>query len=168
MATPAEYLAEYPVNQVAVPSASSWGYKGYNEVWLNGSNDWIYRHLYAAADRMQQLACRFPAAAGLKKRALNQAARELLLAQASDWSFIMTRGTVVEYAVERTKTHLLRFNDLYRMLQNSVMDEEWLAALERKDSIFPDLDYRVYLSWEDKQHPLNDQSQQESTLRRQR
>ncbi len=154
LATPTEYLAEYPINQVEVPSASSWGHRGYNEIWLNGSNDWIYRHLYAAADRMQQLADRIPAATGLKKRALNQAARELLLAQASDWSFIMTRGTVVEYATERTKAHLMRFNHLYRMLQNSGIDETWLATLEHKDSIFPRLDYRVYRSKDDNLTPL--------------
>jgi len=50
--TPSEYLDENPTNQVASPSASSWGYKGYNEVWLEGSNDWIYRHLHKAAERM--------------------------------------------------------------------------------------------------------------------
>ena len=37
---------------------------------------------------------------GIKSRALNQAARELLLAQSSDWPFIMKTGTVVEYAVK--------------------------------------------------------------------
>ncbi len=142
--TPSEYLSEYSVNQVEMPSASSWGYKGYNEVWLNGSNDWIYRHLHAAADRMVELAGRFPAAASLRQRALNQAARELLLAQASDWSFIMTRQTVVEYAVQRTKEHLLRFNDLYRMLINGDLDEPWITALENKDTIFPHIDYRIY------------------------
>src|SRR4030066_382721 len=39
--TPMEYLKENPVNQVSTPSMSSWGYKGYSEVWLEGSNDWI-------------------------------------------------------------------------------------------------------------------------------
>ncbi len=155
LTTPTEYLGKYPVNQVEVPSGSSWGHKGYNEVWLNGSNDWIYRHLHEAADRMQQLADLYPAAVGLKRRALNQAARELLLAQASDWPFIMTRGTVVTYAIERTRTHLLRFNDLSRMLLNDGITEGWLASLELKDSIFPNLDYRVYLSNKDGSPPPN-------------
>ncbi len=146
LATPSEYLSEYPVNQVEMPSASSWGYEGYNEVWLNGSNDWIYRHLQEAADRMVELTRLFPAATGLKRRALNQAARELLLAQASDWSFIMSRGTAVEYAVQRSKEHLLRFNDLYHMLKSGGLREEWLSALEFKDNIFPRMDYRVYAS----------------------
>ncbi len=143
-ATPPQYLAEYPVNQVEMPSASSWGYKGYNEVWLNGSNDWLYRHLHAAAERMVELAGRFQDASGLCLRALNQAARELLLAQASDWSFIMSRGTVVEYAVQRAQEHLLRFNDLYDMLREGLIREDRLASMERSDNIFPLLDYRVY------------------------
>jgi 1,4-alpha-glucan branching enzyme len=144
LATPLEYLEEHPVNQVEMPSASSWGYKGHNEVWLNGSNDWIYRHLHVAADRMVELARQFPAASGLRRRALNQAARELLLAQASDWPFIMSRGTVVEYAARRAREHLLRFNDLCDMLKESRLREDQLRALEHKDNIFPRLDYRVY------------------------
>ncbi len=142
--TPREYLEEYPLNQVEMPSASSWGYMGYNEVWLNGSNDWIYRHIHASADRMTELAGHFPAASGLTRRALNQAARELLLAQASDWPFIMSRGTVVEYAVRRAKEHLLRFNDLYLMLKEGRIRRDRLDALESQDNIFPHLDYRVY------------------------
>ncbi len=143
-ATPSEYLEEYAVNQVETPSASSWGHKGYNEVWLNGANDWIYRHLHEAADRMVALARRFPAASGLRGRALNQAARELLLAQASDWPFIMSRGTVVEYAARRTRDHVLQFDELYRMLAEGAIREDRLKQLEFQDNIFPFIDYRIY------------------------
>jgi 1,4-alpha-glucan branching enzyme len=144
LVTPSEYLAEYPVNQVETPAASSWGHRGYNEIWLNESNDWIYRHVHGAADRMVELAREAPRASGLERRALNQAARELLLAQASDWAFIMTRGTVVEYAVRRVKEHLLRFNQLYEMVKNRSIREDWLLGVEGKDNVFPNLDYRVY------------------------
>jgi len=50
--TPQEHLEKYPGNQVAMPAESSWGYKGYHEVWLNESNDWIYRHLHEAEKEM--------------------------------------------------------------------------------------------------------------------
>lgn len=146
MTTPSEYLEIYPKNQVAMPSESSWGNRGYSEVWLDGSNDWIYRHLHKAADRMRELAEKNKAARGVKKRALNQAARELLLAQASDWAFIMKTKTVVNYAVKRTKDHLIRFNDLYEEITSNTIDHEKLAALEAKDNIFPDIDYRIYAS----------------------
>jgi 1,4-alpha-glucan branching enzyme len=78
------------------------------------------------------------------RRALNQAARELLLAQSSDWSFIMKTGSHVEYAVKRTQDHILRFTRLYDDIRSGAIDEGWLADCEYKDNIFPDIDYRVY------------------------
>ena len=144
--TPSDYLEEYPVNQQATPSPSSWGYQGYNEVWLNGSNDWIYKHLHAAVDRMGTLADKFPNADGITRRVLTQAGRELLLAQASDWAFIMKTGTLVDYAVRRTKTHLARFTKLFEDLLSGSIDQNWLAAIEDQDSLFPNIDYRVWAS----------------------
>jgi 1,4-alpha-glucan branching enzyme len=142
--SPGDYLERFPRNQVSVPSMSSWGYKGFNEVWLEGSNDWIYRHLHKAADRMVELATHFPAADGDLRRALNQAARELLLLQSSDWAFIMKTGTMVDYAVKRTKAHVNRFNILYEQIKYNRIDTGYLLQLEEKDNIFPDLDYQLY------------------------
>jgi 1,4-alpha-glucan branching enzyme len=144
LSTPADYLARHPVNQHATPSQSSWGYKGYSEMWLNGKNDWVYPHLHAAADRMVAAAGARPEARGLEKRALDQAARELLLAQASDWAFIMSQGTVVPYAVKRTQDHLERFHRLLGSLEARGIDEVFLSDIETKDNLFPELDYRVY------------------------
>jgi 1,4-alpha-glucan branching enzyme len=144
LVTPTEYLATHPTNQVATPSPSSWGYRGYNEMWLNGHNDWIYPHLHEAADRMVTAAGAHPSADGLERAALNQAARELLLAQASDWAFIMTQGTVVPYAVRRTKEHLSRLHRLVRMVERHAVDAADLAAIQGQDNLFPDIDYRVY------------------------
>ncbi|MEX2145627.1 MAG: 1,4-alpha-glucan branching protein domain-containing protein [Candidatus Rokuibacteriota bacterium] len=142
--TPSEYLARHPTNQVATPSASSWGYKGYHEVWLNGSNDWVYRHVHTMGERMVELAHRHPDAQGLRRRALDQAARELLLAQASDWTFIMKTATTTPYAVGRLCDHVNRFNHLYESLLAGTISEPWLAELEARDNIFPQLDYRIY------------------------
>jgi len=143
--TPSEYLDWFPRNQVVTPSLSSWGWKGYSEVWLEGSNDWIYRHLHKAADRMVELAQAYPNANGLLARALNQAARELLLAQSSDWAFIFKTGTCTPYAYKRTKENLERFTKLYDSIKSGTIDGSWLADIEYKDNIFPDVDYRVYL-----------------------
>ncbi|NLK50936.1 MAG: DUF1957 domain-containing protein [Syntrophomonadaceae bacterium] len=142
--TPSEYLTKYPVNQVVTPTQSSWGNKGYNEVWLEGSNDWIYRHLHKAADRMVELATAYPQASSLTERALQQAARELLLAQSSDWAFIMKTGTAVDYAIKRTKEHLLNFSRLYTEIKENRIDAAWLQHLEQKNNIFPEIDYRIY------------------------
>jgi 1,4-alpha-glucan branching enzyme len=142
--TPSEYLEKFPKNQVITPAASSWGDKGYYEVWLNGTNDWIYRHLHKAADRMVELARENPNARDQRKRALNQAARELLLAQSSDWAFIMTTGTVVQYAELRTRAHLTNFNNLYEQIKRNAIDDNYLKDLEYRHNIFPEIDYRVY------------------------
>jgi 1,4-alpha-glucan branching enzyme len=142
--TPGDYLRRHPTSQVATPCASSWGKRGYNEYWLNESNAWIYRHLHTAAERMVELARRFPHAQGTTARALKQAARELLLAQSSDWAFIMTTGTMVPYAERRTNEHILRFTRIYEDLLGGGVDEAWLRDVESRDNIFPDVDYRVY------------------------
>ena len=78
----------------------------------------------------------------LQTRALNQAARELLLAQASDWPFIMRTGTSPEYAKRRVKDHLLRFIALHEMLTTTRIDEQWLADIEWRDNLFPAIDHR--------------------------
>ncbi len=146
LTTPAEYLAENPRNQVVTPSMSSWGYKGYSEMWLQGPNDWIYRHLHQASERMTELTRQYGSNGvnGVTKRALNQALRELLLAQSSDWAFIMGTGTHVDYAVRRTKDHLVRFNNIYEQVKSGAVDERWLSDIEYKDNIFPDIDFRAH------------------------
>ena len=93
-----------------------------------------------------ELARRFPDAQGIQRRALNQAARELMLAQASDWAFIMKSGTTVPYATKRTNDHITRFNRLYDALLSDNLNEPFLVEVERRDNLFPSLDYRVYAS----------------------
>ncbi|MGB4655971.1 MAG: 1,4-alpha-glucan branching protein domain-containing protein [Bacillota bacterium] len=139
-----QYREYYPVNQPAEPSVSGWGYKGYHQVWLERSNHWIYRHLHACEMLMSRLAEKFKSATGLMERALNQAARELMLAQASDWPFIMNSGTVYQYAVNRFVTHVGRFLKLARQLEAGTVDPGFLRHLERTDTIFPDMDFRDF------------------------
>jgi len=144
MVTPSEYLEENPRCQVITPSMSSWGWKGYNEIWLQGVNDWIYRHLHKTSERMTELAKNYKDTNGLLKRALNQALRELLLAQSSDWAFILACRTHTAYAYKRIKDHILRFTKLYEDIKQNTIDEEWLRDIEYKDNIFPEIDYRVH------------------------
>ncbi len=144
--SPIDYLQIYPENQNQIPSASSWGAEGYNRVWINHQTDWMYIHQNVAEQRMVELATLHPSSDGLQLRALKQAARELLLAQSSDWAFIITTGTMVQYAVKRFKDHIHRFTKLYDMILSGEIDEKWLADVEGKDTIFQELDYRVYSS----------------------
>ncbi len=147
LTTPKEYLEKNSVNQVVSPSMSTWGDKGYSEVWLNGTNDWKYRHLHKAQERMIEMANRYENAEGLVERALNQMARELYLAQSSDWAFIMTTDTMVPYAIKRTKDHVNRFNEIYSMVNSGNINSSVLYDYETKDNIFRDTaDYRDFQS----------------------
>ena len=74
-------------------------------------------------------------------RLLKQAARELLLSQSSDWSFILRAGTTTELAKERIDRHLYRFWKLIDMLKNNcIVDHEFVKNIEEEDNIFPDIE----------------------------
>ena len=81
----------------------------------------------------------------LKIDALNQCAKELLLAQSSDWLFIITNGTMVDYAKKRIKDHIGRFTKLYDQIKSNNIDKAYLKSLQKKDCIFPEIDYKIYL-----------------------
>ena len=143
--TPGEYIDKYPQMQVCTPCRSSWGANGYSEVWLNPTNDYVHKHLHVAGDRMVELAHLFPNEnSSIRRKALNQCARELLLAQSSDWLFIITNGTMVDYAKKRIKDHIGRFTKLYEQIKSDTIDKEFLSDIYRKDKIFDDIDYMIY------------------------
>ena len=104
-----------------------------------------HANLHKAGDRMVELAHLFPNEQDeLKRFALNQCARELLLAQSSDWLFIITNGTMVDYAKKRIKDHIGRFTKLYNQIKSDTIDEEFLKDISKKDCVFPDIDYQIY------------------------
>jgi len=142
--TPSEILAAYDEYQMLTPAASTWGANGYFEVWLNGSNDWIYRHYDEMIERMEEVVQLFHTPTPLEERCLNQMLRELFLAISSDWAFIMTTGTTVEYAKKRVITHVLRFHQLYDQLKSGRIDPDYLKELEWRDALFPWLDFRTF------------------------
>ena len=143
--TPSEYLDLFPTNQMIHPSPSSWGKDGYFDVWINPQNDWIYRHLHQMADTMQAAAIRFANETNpLLQRVLDQMNRELLLAQASDWAFLITTGTAVEYATKRTRTHIADFIKLNEMIDSGI-DEAVLSDIESRHSLFEGVHFTVWL-----------------------
>lgn len=146
MLTCDEYLLKFPSQQVAIPSASTWGEDGYSSYWINEDNNWIYPFLHHAAEEMEKLVIDFQGVnvSTIQERALNQAVRSLLLAQASDWPFIMKAGTTTDYANKRITDCLARFNYLHECLRKNRIDKRFLLALETMDNIFPDIDFRDY------------------------
>jgi 1,4-alpha-glucan branching enzyme len=97
---------------------------------------------------MTDLANRYETPDETEVRVLNQMARELLLAQSSDWAFQIYQGTTVEYSSRRFQSHIHRFDLLYKALENSEIDEDLLKEIESRDNIFPEIDYRIYRSAE--------------------
>ncbi len=148
LTTLSRYLDHHPVHQMGVPCTSSWGHKGYFEAWLNGKTDWIYPQLYECHRRMEILASGKgrERVAPLTRRALNQCVRELLLAQSSDWPFIINNGSAAEYATRRLKDHIARFHYLADCIENNSINEEHLFVLRQMDDIFPNADYRLFRS----------------------
>ena len=142
--TPSDYLRKHPTHQVASPSPSSWGEEGYWAIWLNEENQWILPHLRAAGERMTDLVRRFAWPAPVEARALRQAARELLLAQASDWPFILHTGAGPDYARQRVTEHLTRFTTIRDQLLAGTVNEEWLASIETQSNLFPEIDVRYW------------------------
>jgi 1,4-alpha-glucan branching enzyme len=116
--TPTQYLRLHPSNQVAQPRTSSWGEGGYWEVWLNPKNGWMQRHLRQAEQRMASLVTEAETLDAAAHSALEQAGRELMLAQSSDWAFILHTGTSTQYATQRFQTHLQRFGTLCDQIES--------------------------------------------------
>ena len=144
--TPTEYLCKQDPGafQTLVPEFSSWGSNGYAETWLDASNDWMYRHAMRALERMVEIAERFPDNTGLKERALNQAAREILLMLSSDWSTMLFKQENADYARNRIESSLRNFTTIYEALGSNYISTEWLTNLERRHNIFPNINYRVF------------------------
>ena len=176
--TPGDFLDSGLPIQIQQPTASSWGENGYYKVWINEGNSWMYPYQHDAERKMTELANKFAVQSSkfkvqnsnpvtssnfehgtlnfeLAKRILNQAARELLLAQSSDWAFQIYQGTTVEYSSRRFESHIQRFNMLAEILdrmangssESLTQDElNLLTEIERRDNIFAEIDYRIYLT----------------------
>lgn len=124
---------------------STWGAESSNKVWLNPETTWVYPQLHAAEARMQQIARAHGHDDGLLGRAVRQLGRELLLAQSSDWTFLITLGTAPEYGTARLRDHMEAFNRLAHAIETETVREGDLRAREARTPIFPDLDVSAWV-----------------------
>lgn len=104
-ATPSQHLAHTTTAQRWQLPFSSWGRGGAADVWLNEKNADLWPQLQRAAELMVALAER-PADVHLRRRA-----RALLLAQASDWPFLIDGDAEAGFARARVEEQLLRVYD---------------------------------------------------------
>ncbi len=132
-------------------SAGSWGKDGDWSMWLNSQTNWTWEKLWPLEEEFWRVA---PAAINNPElhSILAQAARQLLLAQSSDWQFIITTGEAADYAEARIKLHISDCARLMRGLDGTAGDltnaRELAEQLDVRDAIFPNIldSLRVCLS----------------------
>jgi len=130
-------LATGPDLQLCEPCPSSWGQGGFHDYWVNDSNAWIVPE-WSRAGRAMVERCSRGVGSEADLRLLDQAGRELLLAQSSDWSFILRAGTTTGLAKERIQRHLERFWRLMAVIdRREELPDGWLSEVEAEDGLFP-------------------------------
>jgi 1,4-alpha-glucan branching enzyme len=146
LTTASDYLADHePERLMAIPE-SSWGSGGNHWTWNNPQTDWVWEPIHEAEVRMERLVALYPKANGALRSVLNQAARELLLLQSSDWPFLITTGQAGEYATLRFSQHLERFSRLAADAEayGPSVDPRHADECYAYDNVFPDIDYRWF------------------------
>ncbi len=136
-----DFLTCNPQLQLCEPCPSSWGQGGYHDYWSNESNSWIIPEWNKAANAFIQRSKLEIKADQLSIKLLKYAARELLLSQSSDWSFILRAGTTTELAKNRISRHLERFWTLIKILNNEKeISDNFIQKIESEDNLFPLID----------------------------
>ncbi len=148
LTTASAFIDEHDPERVMALPESSWGSGGNHFTWMNAETEWMWPLIHGAERRMEGLVAANPDAAGERSEVLNQAARELLLLQSSDWPFLVTTGQAKDYASQRFTEHVDRFNALAAIVERggdmTLEESDMLAALTDRDNPFPSIDYRVF------------------------
>ncbi|TMD58904.1 MAG: DUF1957 domain-containing protein [Chloroflexi bacterium] len=136
------HLRTNPPREATQIRRGSWGKNNDDSTWLNDRTAWMWIELERAAARMEEIVS-YAERGAIRRRAVAQATRELLIAQASDWEFLITTGQADEYARERFRTHLLRFERCAEIARTGDGEDE-LRQLEDLDNPFLNVDWSAY------------------------
>ena len=138
--TASQHLDAHPASAALQLAEGSWGANGDHTMWLNDRTAWTWPRLWGLEDAFWDLAPKALASAPARP-ALAQAARELLLAQASDWQFIISTGAVVDYAERRFTLHCDDAERLIKALAGGAFEAAGRMAdeLARRDDLFPNV-----------------------------
>ncbi len=143
--TASEYLVNTPPQQAIELPESTWGQGGHYWVWDNEHTEWMWPVIHQTEERFQECVQNFGSSPNdTQRRLLNQAFREMLLLQSSDWPFLVTTFQAKDYAVERFEEHVANFHRLCDMLKKDDVNMSELSKLEEKNNPFPNLDYQWY------------------------
>jgi 1,4-alpha-glucan branching enzyme len=145
-ATASDFLAAHPPRSTIRLPEGSWGQGGAHWVWLNDGTRWVWEAVYRAEDAFLDAAREAKGPTNpTARRILSQLARELLLLESSDWPFLITTVAAKDYAEARVKEHIETFDRLRTLMERAKdgalgpEDAAWLAAVEERDSLFPDI-----------------------------
>src|SRR5690606_31851249 len=129
----------------------SWGEGGYFETWTSEENNWTHGELQKRAEQLARFVKIFeenrsqmpkPAIAH-RERCIQMMTKEILLAQASDWAFLMKHEASRDYAERRTREHLDRFDRVWAVVTHEG-GEALLDEIEEADPVFSDLPWNLY------------------------
>jgi 1,4-alpha-glucan branching enzyme len=141
--TGAGHLARHPSRAAIRMPAGSWGANGDFSMWIGDQTAWTWERLWALEERFWDVA---PAALGSEETRpiLAQAARELLLAQSSDWQFIISTGAAADYGERRFREHCSDTEELVSLLADgsqAALDRghRRAAELADRDALFPNV-----------------------------
>src|SRR5690349_7040472 len=135
-----QHLEAHPPRTALQLAEGSWGANGDHSMWLNDRTAWTWRRLAPLEEAFWKVAPAALASAAARP-VLAQAARELLLAQSSDWQFIISTGAVVDYAERRFTQHCDDAERLIAALASGALEAAGRVAAElaRRDDLFPDV-----------------------------
>lgn len=151
-----DMIDRHPAKSVIPLPEGSWGEGGYHSVWLNEDNYWTWQKLYPLERKFRGMVREM--GEGPAKPILEQAARELLLAESSDWQFLISTFSARDYSEARFDDHVARFERLAALATKVHAGEEpteeeitFLEECRQKDAAFPHLDLNY---WARIEHPL--------------
>ncbi|MBI4498205.1 MAG: DUF1957 domain-containing protein [Chloroflexi bacterium] len=147
LTTASGFVEQHPPDEALALPEGSWGQGGTHFTWDNVDTQWMWPPIHEAERRMERLVARYPQADGTLAELLNQAARELLLLQSSDWPFLVTTGQAKEYAITRFQEHLDRFHQVATAAESGWTGDDtlaWCRELQYRDNPFPNIDYHWF------------------------
>ena len=132
LCTAKDYLQARPPERWVSLREGSWGEGGDHRVWSNQNLRWLWEMEYRSESVFGKLTYNLPwREQPALKQLLEKAGRELLLLQASDWPFVISRRQAPDYGIKRFAQHVSRFDTLTDLAEEAAENPEVLRRLDK-------------------------------------
>ncbi|RLB63583.1 MAG: DUF1957 domain-containing protein [Deltaproteobacteria bacterium] len=136
-------VARCPEVATAEPTPSSWGRGGFGAAWVGPKTAWLWRHIHHAHHQVRAAVQGTSNESVTCALARDQAVRELLQLQASDWPFMLDAGQGTAVAAQRLSEHYRRAMDLAAVAAGdrdaTEVEQHRLAAAQRQAGFLHEL-----------------------------